>query len=313
MLANPLSLGQKGRTIRRVGVVTASSERLAAPFLVALKQGMSELGWQEGKDVEYRFVHANGAAEQYGALVAELIAQQVDVILVTSTAAATAARQATRSVPIVVSSASGVVDAGIVESLARPGGNVTGLSTQFEDVLPKVIEFLHAIVPGAGRIAILLNERAISARQLWSVAQASCAGLGLNAIRVTASTAAEFAGVADQIARRRCQAVVVTADAIYIAERIRLQEAMQSTLLPVAYGWREHVVLGGLFSYGISLPATFHQAATFVDRILKGAKPADLPVEQPTKFELVVNLKTARELGLTIPQTILLRADEVIR
>jgi len=298
--------------LRRVGVVTASSGPLAAAFLAELKRGMRELGWQEGKDVEYLFVHANGVADRYDALVAELIAQKVDVILVTSAASARSAQLASKSVPIVMTSVSGAVGVGLVASLARPGGNITGLSTQFEDVLPKVIETLHAIVPRARRVAILLNEATPSHHQMWSAAQTACAALGLDAIRLVASTPAEIAGVADQISRRNAQAVVVTADATYIAERVKLQLAMQSTRLPVAYGWREHVALGGLFSYGASLAASFHQVASYVDKILKGAKPADLPIEQPTKFELVINLKTAKALGLTIPQSLLVRADELI-
>jgi putative ABC transport system substrate-binding protein len=310
--SSSLGFGQTGRPLRRVGAMTTSSEALAAPFLAALKQGMRERGWQEGKDVEYRFVYANGAADQYDTMVAELLAQQVDVILVTSTSAAKAAQRATQSVPIVMTSVSGAVATGIVTSLARPGGNVTGLSTQFEDVLPKVIETLHAIVPGAQRVAILLHKTARSSQQLWTVAQTARYALGLDAIREVAGSPAEFSRAAAQIVQRKAQAVVVSADAVFVAERAKLQEAMASTRLPVAHGWREHVVLGGLFSYGVSLAGSLHQVAAYVDRILKGAKPADLPVEQPTKFELVINLRTANALGLTLPPSVLLRADEVI-
>jgi putative ABC transport system substrate-binding protein len=309
--ASSLGFGQTGKALRRVGALTASPEALAAPFLAALKQGMAELGWQEGKDVEYRFVYANGAADRYSTLVAELLAQHVEVILVTSTLAVQAAQRATQSVPIVMTSVAGAVGAGIVASLARPGGNVTGLSTQFEDVLPKVIETLHAIVPGAQRVAFLY-ETAPSSRQLWTVAQTVCNALGLDAIREFASSPAEFNGAAARIVRRGAQAVVVSTEAVFVAERAKLQEAMQFTHLPVAYGWREHVIQGGLFSYGVSLAGSFHQAAAYVDKILKGAKAGDLPVEQPTKFELVINLKTAKALGLEIPQSVLLRADELI-
>ena len=158
-----------------------------------------------------------------------------------------------------------------------------------------------------------MSEASPTSGPIWAAAQSACARLGLDPIRVRATSAAEFAGAADQIARQRAQAVVVTQDAVYVAERAKLQEAMQSTQLPVAYGFREHVVLGGLFSYGASLAGSFHQAARYVDKILKGAKPADLPIEQPTRFEMVINLKTAKALGLAIPQTVLLRADEVIQ
>ena len=295
-----------------MGALTASSEALAAPFLAALKQGMRELGWQEGKDIEYRFVYANGAVERYDALVAELLAQQVDVLVVTSTQGVQAAQRATQTVPIVMTSVAGAVGAGLVESLVRPGGNVTGLSNQFEDVLPKVIETLHAIVPGARRVAVLLQATAPLNPQLWAVAQTTCDALGLEAVREFANSAADFNEAATRIVRRKAQAVVVSPDATFVAERTKLQEAMQSTRLPVAYGWREQIILGGLFSYGVSLTGVFLQAATYVDKTLKGAKPATLPIEQPTKFELVINLKTAKALGIKIPQSVLLRADEVI-
>jgi putative ABC transport system substrate-binding protein len=203
-----------------------------------------------------------------------------------------------------MTSVAGAVGAGLVESLVRPGGNVTGLSNQFEDVLPKVIETLHAIVPGVRRVAVLQATAPLNP-QLWDA-------LGMEAVREFANSAADFNEAATRIVRRKAQAVVVSPDATFVAERTRLQDAMQSTHLPVAYGWREQIILGGLFSYGVSLPGVFHQAATYVDKTLKGAKPASLPIEQPTKFELVINLKTAKALGIRIPQAVLLRADEVI-
>ena len=310
--ASSTGFGQSRSTRRRVGALVASSEALAAPFLAALKRGMRELGWQEGKDIEYRFVYANGAVERYDALIADLLAQRVEVILVTSTQAVQAAQRATQTVPIVMTSVAGAVAAGLVESLARPGGNVTGLSNQFEDVLPKVIETLHAIVPGVQRVAVLLQATASLNPQLWAVAQTTCDALGIEAIRDLANSVMDFKEAATRIVRRRAQAVVVSPDATFWAERTKLQEAMQSTQLPVAYGWREQAVVGGLFSYGVSLTAVFHHAATYVDKTLRGAKPASLPIEQPTKFELVINLKTARALGIRIPQSVLLRADEVI-
>jgi putative ABC transport system substrate-binding protein len=210
-----------------------------------------------------------------------------------------------------MTSVAGAVGAGLVESLVRPGGNVTGLSNQFEDVLPKVIETLHAIVPGVRRVAVLQATAPLNP-QLWAVAQATCDALGMEAVREFANSAADFNEAATRIVRRKAQAVVVSPDATFVAERTRLQDAMQSTHLPVAYGWREQIILGALFSYGVSLPGVFHQAATYVDKTLKGAKPASLPIEQPTKFELVINLKTAKALGIRIPQAVLLRADEVI-
>ena len=203
--------------------------------------------------------------------------------------------------------------AGLVASLAKPGGNITGFTSQQEEVLGKLIGILHEVVPGARRIAILLNESNPSHAAYWAGAQSACAALDLVALRVVASTPAQLGAAVEQIVRQRAQAVVVISDGMYFAERAKLQELMQATRLPVAYGLRDHVVAGGLLSYGSDIVANYRNAAKYVDKILKGAKPADLPVEQATKFELVINLKTAKALGLTIPQSVLLRADEVIQ
>ena len=195
------------------------------------------------------------------------------------------------------------VGAGFVASLAKPGGNITGFTSQQEEVLGKLIGILHEVAPGARRIAILLNESNPTHAAYWAGAQSACAALDLVALRVVASTPAQLGAAVEQIVRQRSQAVVVTSDAMYFTERAKLQELMQTTRLPVAYGLRDHVVAGGLLSYGSDLAANYRNAAKYVDKILKGAKPADLPVEQATKFELVINLKTAKALGLTIPQS----------
>jgi len=176
-----------------------------------------------------------------------------------------------------------------------------------------VIEMLHAVTPGARRIAILLNENNPSYAVFWTAAQSTCAALDLVALRVVASAPVQLGAAIDEIVRQRSQAVVVVQDGLYFAERAKLQELMQATRLPVAYQNRDHVVEGGLLSYATDLAASFRYAAKYVDKILKGAKPADLPVEQPTTFELVINLTTAKALGITIPQSVLLRANEVIR
>ena len=202
---------------------------------------------------------------------------------------------------------------GFVASLAKPGGNITGFTSQQEEVLGKLIGILHEVAPGARRIAILLNESGPSHALFWSAAQSACTALNLVALRVVASAPAQLGAAVEQIVRQRSQAIVVVSDPMYYSERAKLQELMQATRLPVAYTLREHVVAGGLLSYGVDLVATLRSAAKYVDKILKGAKPADLPVEHPTKFELVINLKTAKALGITIPQSLLLRADEVIQ
>ena len=313
LIANRLSLGQTVATIRRVGWLSLGSEANVAHLYAAFKQGMDGLGWQEGKNVEYRFGYADGDVGRLDALANDLLAQKVDVIVVGNPQATRAARRATQTTPIVMSSVGNAVGAGFVASLARPGGNITGITNQQEETLGKLVEVLHAVAPSARRIAIMVNESNPLHTVFWVAAQKACNALDLVALRVVASAPAQFGSAVGEIIRQRSQAVVVVPDPGYLSERTKLQELMQTTRLPVAYGWREHVVAGGLLCYAADLAATFRHAAKYVDKILKGAKPADLPVEQPTKFDLVINLKTTKALGITIPQPLLLRADEVIQ
>jgi putative ABC transport system substrate-binding protein len=267
----------------------------------------------EGKNVEYRFVYADGAAERLGALAVKLIETKVDVIIVGNPLTTRTAQLATKSIPIVMGAVGDPVGNGFVASLARPGGNITGVTNQPEQVFGKLIAFLHEIVPGARRIAILLNEDTPIHPVFWAAAERACSALNVFAARVVANTGAHFGTAVEQIVNQRAQAVAVVPDPVYLNERAKLQALLQPTRLPVAYGWREHVPIGGLLSYSANLTASFRHAARYVDKIFKGAKPADLPVEQATRFELVINLKTANSLGLTIPQSLLLRADEVIQ
>jgi putative ABC transport system substrate-binding protein len=313
LAAHPLSYGQPAATIRRVGLLTFSSEATSVHLRTAFKQGMQDLGWLEGKNVEYRFVYANGDVDRLDALTIELIGQRVDVILVGSSQSADAAHRATKTVPIVLAGVGNAVGAGLVASLARPGGNITGFTSQQDEVLGKLIGTLHEIAPGARRIAILVNQSNPLREAYWARAQSACAALDLVALRVVASTPAQLGAAVEQMVRQRAQAIVVISDSMYFAERAKLQELTQSTRLPVAYALRDHVVAGGLLSYGYDTAANYRNASKYVDKILKGAKPADLPIEQATKFDLVINLKTAKALGITIPQSLLLRADEVIQ
>jgi putative ABC transport system substrate-binding protein len=313
LVAHRLSPGQPAATIRRVGMLSVLSEPATADLRPAFIQGMLDLGWLEAKNVEYRFAYADGDADRLDALATELIGQKVEVLVTGSPPATRAAQRATKTLPIVMASVSNAVGNGFVASLAKPGGNITGITTQQEEGLGKLIEFLHAVTPGARRITILLNESSPSHTLYWASAQRACAALDLVALRVVASTPAQLGAAIGEIVRQQSQAVVVVRDGMYFNERAKLQELMQTTRLPVAYGFREHVVAGGLLSYGSNVAADFRYAAKYVDKILKGAKPADLPVEQPTKFELVINTKTAKTLGLTISQSMLLRADEVIQ
>ncbi len=305
--------GQPAGTMRRVGLLALAPEAAGAHVWAAFKQGMQDHGWWEGKNVEYRFASAEGDANRFDALARELIEQKVDVILAGGSHATRAAQRATKALPIVMGNVADPVGNGFVASLARPGGNVTGIANQTEEVLGKLIGILHEVVPGARRIAIVLNESNPAYVAFRAAAQSACATLGLAPVWVVANAPTQLPGAVEQIVHQRSQAVMVVGDAMYLGERVKLQALMQTTRLPVAYGLREHVVVGGLLSYASDNAANFRYAAKFVDKILKGAKPADLPVEQPTKFQLVLNLKTVKALGLNIPQSVLLRADEVIQ
>jgi putative tryptophan/tyrosine transport system substrate-binding protein len=313
MAAHPLSRGQPASATRRVGVLLTSSEATDAQALAVFSQAMRDLGWVEGTNIEYRIVSASGDVDRLDALANELITQNVELIVAASSAGTRAAQRATKTIPIVMVNASNALDSGFIASLAKPGGNITGVSNQREEALQKLIEILHEVLPDARRIGILLNERNPSYRALSAAAQSACSALNLVALPVVASVREQLAGAIAEIARQQSQAVIVVPDPVYLNERTMLQKLMQATRLPAAYGLREHVVAGGLLSYAADRAGNYRTAATYVDRILKGAKPAELPVEQPTKYELMINLKTAQALGITIPQSVLLRADEVIR
>ena len=313
LVPHPPGRAQPAPTIRRVGWLSLGSQASVADLDAAFRQGLRELGWVEGKNVEYRIAYADSNASRLDDLARELVAQKVEVILVGNVQTARAAQRETTTIPIVMAGLVNAVGAGLVASLAKPGGNTTGFTSQQDEALGKVIGLLHEVVPGARRIAILLNEGTPVHAAYWANAQEACAALGLVALRVVASTPTQFRAAVEQIVRLRSQAIAVTGDGMYYAERAKLQELMQTTRLPVAYALPDFARAGGLLSYGYDAAANYHNAATYVDKILKGAKPADLPVQQSTKFDLVINLKTAKALGIAIPQSLLLRANEVIQ
>ena len=287
-------------------------EAMGAPYAAAFKSGMHDLGWLEGTSVEYRVARANGDMKRLDVLAGELAAQKVDVIVVSSSQAQ-AVQRATTSIPVVMVFISNPVGNGFVASLARPGGNITGIATLLEDATAKLVQILHEVVPQARRIAYLQNESNPSHALYWDAFQMSCAAQDLVVIGVVANTPIQLGAAVEHIVREQAQAVVVAGDAMFFNERSNVQKLLRTTRLPVACQFREEVVAGGLLSYSSDLVASFHDAAKFVDKILRGAQPADLPVEQPTKFELVINLRTAKALGITIPQSVLLRSDEVIQ
>jgi putative ABC transport system substrate-binding protein len=310
--AHPLGRSQPASVVHRVGMLLTTSEATNAPLRAAFSQAMRELGWVEGTNIEYRIVAANGDVDRLDPLANEIIRQKVEVIVAASSAGTRAAQRATKTIPIVMVAASNASDSGFVASLAKPGGNITGVSNQREEAFQKLIEILHDVLPNAWRIAILLNDRNPSYRSLAAAAQSACSALHLVALPIVASDGNQLAGAIEEIVRQQSQAVVVMPDPVYLNERTKLQQLVQASRLPAAYGLREHVVAGGLLSYAADLASNYRLAATYVDKLLKGAKPAELPVEQPSKYELLVNLKTARALGITVPQSLLLRADQVI-
>jgi putative tryptophan/tyrosine transport system substrate-binding protein len=306
---------QQAAKIARIGYLTGS---LATnPHLPeAFRQGLRDLGYVEDRNVVIEYRDADRKSERLPALAAELVALKVDVIVAAGgTPAALAAKQATRTLPIVFVGAADPVTSGLVTSLARPGGNVTGLSILAPELVGKGLEQLTQAVPGVSRVAVLWQPGGLPERtekDMVRGADVAARALGVRLQVVEARGPADFDRAFSDMTRARAGALTVLLSNMFLRERRRLVDLAAKHRLPAVYGLREFVDAGGLMSYGPDLADVFRRVATYVDKILKGAKPADLPVEQPTKFELVINLKTAKALGLTIPQSLLGRADEVI-
>jgi len=316
IVATPLAAeAQQAAKIARIGYL--ATNLAGNPHgREAVRQGLRDLGYVEGRNVVIEYRDAEGKLERLPTLAAELIALKVDVIVAGSTAAALAAKQATRTLPIVLTAAPDPVTDGLVTSLARPGGNVTGLSSLAPELVGKGLELLTQAVPGVGRVAVLwqpggLGER--TERDMLKAADVAARALGVRLQVVEARGPADFNRAFSDMTRARAGALTVLTSSVLFGERRRLVDLAAKNRLPAVYPWREAVDAGGLMSYGANTADLFRRAATYVDKILKGAKPADLPVEQPTKFELVINLRAAKALGLTIPPSVLGRADEIIQ
>ncbi len=279
---------------------------LEAPFHRSLRA----LGWMEGQNVKIEYRFAEGNPDRYPALIAELVQAKVDVIMVSGSPAIRAAQRATRTVPIVFVVLVDPVAAGFVQSLARPGGNMTGLASQFEELITKQLQLLKEAVPNLARVALLHHP---DSGPVLTAAESAARSLGLTVRTINVGGVAEFENAVKVARSERVGAIQVLPSPIFNVQRARLIELAAQYRLPACYEFRSFVEDGGLMSYGPSINEMQGRAASYVDKILKGATPASLPVEQPTKFELVINLKTAKTLGLTIPQSLLLRADEVIQ
>ena len=277
----------------------------------ALKQGMREQGFLDA-DVDYLVRYANGQPSRFDKIVKELVALRPDVFVVIGPPLVRACLKATRTIPIVMANVSNPVGNGFIQSLAHPGGNVTGIATQYETVLPKMAELLAELVPAAQKVAVLVNNDNPSTTAFWSAAERALNALHKLPVRINASSEQEVVAAFDQMRASGVQAAIVVVDLLFAALREKVAALAQKARIPAVYGIREHVGAGGLFSYGPSVTANVRASARYVTKILRGAKPADLPVQLSDRFELVVNLRTARELGLTIPQSVLLQATEVI-
>ena len=290
------------------GTRTARESNTLSP----LRDGLRELGYVEGKNLIIDARWSEGSDQQLARDAVEFVRLNVDVIVTHGSPAGLVAKQATTTIPIVVATAADFVGAGLVASLARPGGNVTGTNDQAGEVLAKQIDLLGEAVPGLQRLAVLWQAANPSAARVARALATAARRRNIQVTLLSVVQAEEVDKAVQTAGRERARALVIVNDAWSLGNRTRIVEAALVRKLPVVSVSRLFAEAGALMTYGPDLPAVYKQAAVFVDKILKGAKPADLPVEQPTKFELVINMKTAKALGLTIPQTLLLRADHVI-
>ena len=316
LLAAPLGMAtaQPPQKVPRVGYLKggSASDPLRQRWLEAFRQGLRELGYVDGQNIAIESRWTEGEDDRLPALAADLVRSKVDVIVADTGAATRAAQQATRTIPIVMSLVNDPVGSGLVASLARPGGNVTGLTIMSPDLVGKQLELLKAVVPKVSRVALLRHpDNPASAAQLRE-AEAAAQALGVRLQTLEARSPQEIDGTFAAMTRERAGALLVIPDTLFWNQRRQIAELAVKRRLPSIRIGEAYAEAGGLMSYGPSYLDVERRAATFVDKILKGANPADLPVEQPTKFELVINLKTAKAIGLTIPQPLLQRADQII-
>jgi ABC-type uncharacterized transport system substrate-binding protein len=295
-------------TIGFLGAATASFERASTDAFV---QRLRELGWIENRTVAIEYRWAEGRDERFAQIAAEFVRLKVDAILTYGTPSILAVKKATVVIPIVFAAAGDPVGTGLVASLARPGGNITGLSIQQTDLASKRLEMLREVLPGLHTVAILFDASSPNAVLEMGEAQAAALTLGLSVVLSEVRRAEDIASAFDAF-KGRADALYVCPNPLLTTNRIRINTLALGVRLPTIHGFREYTVAGGLMSYGPNFPDLFRRAAEYVDKILRGTKPSDLPVEQPTKFDLVFNLTTARALGLDVPSTLLARANEVI-
>ena len=315
ILALPLLVNaQPAGRIYRIGYLHPATSQDPGGAFSAFKQALAGLGYSVDRNVKFEARFADGKLERLPSLAAELVALRVDVLVAVSPSAIRAARDATATIPIVMAfSGDDPVKSGFVASLARPGGNITGMTSLTSELAPKWIELLRDAIPGIRRIAVLRSAVRPDHMEQVDVMQAAARPRGVRLQVVEVRDREEYGAAFEDMTRQHAEAVVILSGPEFAQNLVQLAELAATHRLPSLWQYRDFVVAGGLLSYGPNIPDLSARAAVFVDKILKGANPGELPVQQPTKFELAINLKTAQTLGLIIPQSLLLRADEVIR
>jgi putative ABC transport system substrate-binding protein len=309
----PRAVGAQQKAVPVIGYVSLGAPGPNESYVVAFRQGLSESGYVEGQNLAVEYRWAGGHADWLAALAADLVSRKVDLIVtVGGTPAALAAKNATSTIPIIFFTGNDPVATGLVASFARPGGNLTGVAVMATELMPKRLELLHELVPQARRIALLVNPTILATEGVIKDMQEAASTKGVQLSVVKASTESEIETAFATLIQLQAAALVVSVDSFFTSQREQLVALASRYAVPAIYSGRDFAIPGGLITYGTLNTAVFRLLGVYAAKILKGAKPADLPVEQPTRFELVVNLKTANALGLTIPPSILARADEVI-
>ena len=304
---------QQATKIPRIGYLSYGSEEIDKSLVAALQQGLRELGYLEGRDIVIEQRYAAGRSEKLPEVLSELIRLKLDVLVTAGDPAAHAAKKATSAIPIVMVTSPDPVGTGLIASLAHPGGNVTGLSDFHAGVITKRFEVLKDVVPLMSRVAVLLNPANRSNTLQLKDIQATAPAFHVTIISLEVKGPDDIDGTFAAIGKERPGALLVVGDKLFATHQKRIFEFVNKRRLPAIYSQRGYVDAGGLMSYGTNFADQYRRAANYIDKILKGAKPADLPVEQPIKFEFVINLKAAKQIGLTIPPNVLARADKVIR
>jgi putative ABC transport system substrate-binding protein len=313
LLGAPLNArAQPATRVRRIGVLSYSTQPTPAELRETWAP-LREFGWIEGRNLIIERRYANGNAELLPSFAEELIRLKVEIIVTNGTIATVAAKNTTMSIPIVMFSSGDPVRAGLVASLARPGGNVTGFSIMAPELDTKLLALLHELLPDARRVGVLVNTTNPVSSVRLKETEHVYSSLGLQPFFIDVASSNDLENAVAEVTRRRGQALVVVADSLFLSYKGAIMRAALRFALPTVVEGRELLEAGGLLSYDVSAPEQYRRVAALLDKILRGAKPADLPIEQPTRFTLLVNLKTARTLGITVPQSLLLRADEVIQ